>query len=145
MNEIIEITVTVPAGEPAGKNEIVLEGTDSSNSGFSVVGKFNVEVTTTSLAPVISHISKNKGYAGVEITICGEGIETTSVAEIVSKAGAAAMLEILPSDSNYLRVRIPSSAISGNLRINNLGIYSNTLPFTVVPTGIITNFNESAI
>lgn len=145
MNEILEMTITVPTGEPTGKNEIVLEGSDSSNSGYYVVGKLNVEVTSTPLAPVISYISKNKGYAGDEFTIYGEGIETTSTAEIVSKAGVAVMLDVITSDSNYLKVRIPSSAVSGNVRINNLGVYSNSLPFTVVPNGIITNFNETAI
>ncbi|TYQ17811.1 UNVERIFIED_CONTAM: cellulose binding domain-containing protein [Acetivibrio alkalicellulosi] len=144
MNEIVEVVITVPSNETVGYKEIVIEGNNYSDGSYIDIGKIGVTVTDTYVQPFISSISTNRAYSGEEVIIYGEGFNSQSSVEIVSSVGSSNMI-IKTLDSNLIKAEVLATGTTGNLRINNSGTYSNSIPFTIIPDGIITNFEKQPI
>lgn len=110
------IRVTVPNGATNG-NVVVSNGGLQSNG-----------VAFTVLVPTISSLSPNSGPAGAQVTISGSNFEASG--GTVTFNGQSATISSW-SDGAILAV-VPPGALGGNVVVNNGGLQSNGVAFTVI-------------
>jgi chitodextrinase len=140
MNEVVTATVFVPIGETVETDSIEISGVNGYDNTSRKIGDLKVNVTDTAVVTSIASLSKNKARPGEVITIYGQGFISPNV-EIITLNGPI-KLEVLSSDPNIIQVRIPANAASGNLRVTCNGQTSGLVPFTVIPTGYVTNISS---
>jgi hypothetical protein len=118
-----QVVATVAASALSG-NAQVLQGGVFSNS---------IRFTVTGTPPHIASITPNTGAAGTAVTIQGTGFGSSEGSGIASIGGSNASVNSW-SDTQ-VSVTTGASTMSGVLKIQQNGVWSNALTFTVPPPG----------
>ncbi|KNY27209.1 discoidin domain-containing protein [Pseudobacteroides cellulosolvens] len=150
MDEEIEAVITVPSTAEDKDYNIEFEAVSIVDSvyesAYSNVGSFVVTVTSSDIASDISSVSNKRVSVGDVFDIYGEGFTSQTTVEITTPSGMVKTLNIVSRTENKLTVSVPDGSLSGDLRTRNGSIYSPTsVPFTVVPPGIVPNFDTAPI
>jgi hypothetical protein len=115
-----QIIATVAAGSATGTAQVLQAGVVSNAVPFAVN------------TPSITSITPTNGIAGTSVTICGSGFgiaQGSGIAWIGSTPG----LVVTWADTQVVAT-VDSSAVSGIVRIQQNGIWSNALSFKVPPS-----------
>ncbi|HEY9059540.1 MAG TPA: discoidin domain-containing protein [Pseudobacteroides sp.] len=150
MGEVTEVTVTVPDTEVAGPITVAIEGAGMSSSMtgsvYSDLGNLNVTVTDNAVGVGTSSVSTDKANSGDQVTLYGEGFNSTTTVEIVTPLGPKSAAVVSRDGSNKLTFVVPPSTTSGSVRATTGGQSSTPLiPIKIFGAGSMTNFDTDPI
>ena len=115
-----EVVATVSMGSTSGNAQILQNGVWSNSVTFAI----------DSLQ--ITNISPNSGSDGTIVTITGGGFGNSQGSGSISIGGAAASV-VGWSDAQVV-ASVPSNAVSGVVKVEQNGVWSNAVTFTVPPS-----------
>jgi hypothetical protein len=115
-----QVIATLAAGSLSGTAQILQNGALSNAIAFAV----NL--------PQISNVTPNSGSSGAAITITGSGFGSAQGSGIVWVGSAPGGVTSW-SDTQVVAT-VSASAVSGNVRVQQNGIWSSTVGFTVPPS-----------
>ena len=112
------IAVVIPGGATTGNVVVTVNGTPSNGVPF-----------TLAATPVVSSVSPTTAAAGTSVTLLGSGfgaVQGSGVVWLGSTLGAV----VSWSDTQVVAT-VASNATSGTARVQQSGLFSNSVPFTV--------------
>ncbi len=118
-----QIRITVPAGTIPGNAHISQNGTWSNGIPFSMIPANIVSISPTMLAP------------GMQVTLTGSGFGASPGSGFVELQNVDRVPVISWSDTKIV-VTVPAGTIPGNAHINQNGVWSNGIPFSMIPANI---------
>ena len=116
--EQCSIAVVIPGGATTGNVVVTVNGTPSNGVPF-----------TLAATPVVSSVSPTTAAAGTSVTLLGSGfgaVQGSGVVWLGSTLGAV----VSWSDTQVVAT-VASNATSGTARVQQSGLFSNSVPFTV--------------
>jgi hypothetical protein len=109
----------------------------------SICGSTTLTVGSAGVqGPSISSMSPNSGAVGAAVTITGANFGATQGGSTVTFDGTAA--SVTTWSSTQIATQVPLGATSGNVVVTVYAGPSNGVPFTVVPTPIISGLSPTA-
>jgi large repetitive protein len=129
-----QIVAIVPNGAVTGPVKV---------SGFSAAS--NTDVVFSMANPIITSISPSAGPAGATVQINGSGFGATQPAgSTVTFAQNNNANNIVTWSDNQINVKVPSTAISGGVKVTQGGVSSNSNQVFTVPAPHITSITPSS-
>ncbi len=122
-----EISVKVPSGAATGKLSVTVNNIKSNEVDF-----------TLNSTPIITNIDPASFESGSIVTINGFGFGATKDASLVI-FGSAPASEYPSWSDTQIKVKVPTSAVSGKLSVKVNSINSNLVDYTIAVTPKITS------
>ena len=114
-----QVVATVASGSNSGTAQVLQNGVWSNSIAFTVTGA----------APQIASINPNNGSAGTVVTIQGTGFGSSQGSGIVSIGATQASVNSWAD--TQVSVTVASTAVSGVAKVQQNGLWSNAVTFTV--------------
>jgi hypothetical protein len=125
--------------------QIVATVDNGATSGNAIVqqnGVWSNSIAFTVIAPNITSINPTSGYPGTQVTFTGTNFGASQGSGSVWLGSKAAGSIVSWSDTQVVAT-VAANAASGNAQIQQNGVWSNTIAFTV-PTPNITSINPTS-
>jgi hypothetical protein len=121
---------------------VVASGATSGNAIVQQNGVWSNSIAFTVIAPNITSINPTSGYPGTQVTFTGTNFGATQGSGSVWLGSKAAGSIVSWSDTQVVAT-VAANAASGNAQIQQNGVWSNAIAFTV-PTPNITSINPTS-
>jgi len=127
-----QASITPAATLSYGTTYAIFIGTTITDSGGGALQNPAITTFTTSPPPSVAlkAVSPPSATPSVDVVISGEGFSTAPADNTVTFNGTAA--SVVESDVDFLRVKVPVLATSGEILVTTPSNTSNPLPFTVL-------------